>query len=363
MIKHSKEKKIEIIGLGPTGSIAAIEATRTGNKVYAYEEHKQAGKPANCSGLYSTSGLNKIISKYINWKPLVKNTIDKGVIDFAGEKVHIKRKNIAKVLDRPTMDYLLAKKAEEEGAKVFYNKKKESFDGDVIIGADGLTSTVASKFKFPKIKSIVRTAKSYIKEEQLDIEENTAYMYLSSKYKGFFAWLIPQGDGTIEVGVGTKENPYRAFNRFSKELGVTLTPEKIYGIPISVRQKTSINTRKRKILLVGNAAGQVKPSTGGGVIIGTQCAQIAGKTLNPKTYELFWRTKFLYDLKLHSLFRNIIDRLDDNKLKVLGKEINELGIDKIMSNYADMEHISKSIKINTLPAFSRLMLRIMPIVL
>jgi flavin-dependent dehydrogenase len=92
------------------------------------------------------------------------------------------------------------------------------------------------------------------------------------------------------------------------------------------------------VLLAGDAAGQVKSTTGGGVIFGAACAALAGRhALSPARYELEWRARLGPDLAMHGLIHRFISSLDDRRLSSFGRRIKKLNMDSYLSHHGHMD--------------------------
>ncbi|MEM4366933.1 MAG: NAD(P)/FAD-dependent oxidoreductase [Candidatus Anstonellales archaeon] len=349
---------IEIIGAGPVGCTAAIEGLEAGERVDIYEIKKEVGEPSHCSGLLSRDGMEGL-RKYINWKEHVLNRIDGAIISFGGKEIFVGREGVAYVVDRKGWDKALAQKAVDNGAKLHLGKRADHFRGNVIIGADGAFSTVARRFGFPDIKRFVRTAKGYCRWP----DESIVRVYIDSRWVGLFGWVIPQGDGTAEFGIGTFGEPISSFSLFTRSIGMSAKVERMNVIPMQLREITSMEVNGRQVLLAGNAAGQVKQTTGGGVIIGMSCGAIAGKTRNSDAYEKEWRASYLKDLLLHRYIMALVRRMDNRRLYDFGVMLKALEIDTLLSKYGEMERVSKAINRNTIVQLSRLAFNAIPLLI
>ncbi|MFA5049419.1 MAG: NAD(P)/FAD-dependent oxidoreductase [Candidatus Micrarchaeia archaeon] len=335
---------VSIIGAGPAGLISSISAQRNNLNPCIYEEHNFCGKRENCSGLFSKTGL-ETLTEFIDYKKLIKNSFNGAIIDFAGEKIIIEKKeDVAYLIPREKLDGALYSNAKGEGVNIKLNKRITDFSGfETIIGADGPNSQVATYFKFPKIEKFVATAKTRIRYSCPDTKK--VYLYYANKiFNGFFGWVIPQNEEECEIGCGAilPNNIKESFDRFSKKIGIC--PEKIlYSIiPIKPRKKTAMQLGEKKIILVGDAAGQVKSTTGGGVIFGGNCAKIAGiYNQNPLEYEKVWRKKFEFELKLHSFAQSFLEKQSDQRLSQIGNFIKKYDFDLYISENGDMDRPSK----------------------
>ncbi len=355
-IKEDKMLDLHVIGAGPTGSVAAIAAARKGYNVLMSEEHLRAGEPMHCSGLFSKSGLESL-GDFFDYRKLVKNDIYGAIIDFADEKVEIKTKNpIAFVCDRAVLDATIANNAEREGVKVEYGKKiTNNYAAQNIIGADGPFSQVAKNFVFPKIVQYVSTVQAYIKYKSET--PNQVEVFLSNAFPEFFAWIIPHNEELAEFGVGTAlpHNVARAWRTLLRMKNIDYASQvKGAVIPISVRKQTAKRIGKRNVLLVGDAAGITKATTGGGVIIGSNCARFAGIHCNsPWRYELEWKMRFGLDLKIHRMVHDYIANKRDSELQALGRKIKQMELDKFLSNNGHMDRPTKMIKPQIIPHLLR----------
>ena len=98
-------------------------------------------------------------------------------------------------------------------------------------------------------------------------------------------------------------------------------------------------------MLVGDAAGQVKATSGGGVVFGGLCAKIAGQHFsNPFRYDVEWRMRYGPDLGLHRMVRNYLNWKSDSQLKVFGERLRRMRFDEYLSKNGSMDRPSKMIK-------------------
>jgi digeranylgeranylglycerophospholipid reductase len=357
-------KSVVIVGGGVIGLVLAKELAKSEIDVTLYEAKKEIGEDANrASGILSVDGLSNID---VDYKSAVLNKLD-GAILYAGkEKLNIKaKKTMAYVLDRRLFAKLCAKEAEDAGARIVLGKKLDrealrQFDKNmVIVGADGAVSNVASAWDFPKINEYILTYKAeYENADITDLHSAELFFSTNSSHR-FFAWTVPYSQKTMEVGLGesmhSKRDSYSAFKSFvnSQYMKERLDgAEMISGhasiIPLEPRKKTV----KGNVLLVGDAAGQVKATTGGGIIFGTMCAKTAAQVITNHiekgtpllTYEKLWRRKYGLDLRMHRIIHNYYSSLSKRSFELVFRLSKTFRIDDFLSRYGDMDKPSVIVK-------------------
>jgi len=334
-------RDVHIVGAGPAGSIAAMSAIRAGHDVVVSEEHHVSGIPENCSGLLSVEGL-KSLRSFLDYKKVIINHIHGADIYFLDEKLTVRREGAAGVVcDRATMDQILAARAEAEGATIKYGERiKDQFHSSNIIGADGPLSSVANHFSFQRINHYATTLRALVNFRCED--PSVVEVFLSNeRFPGFFGWVIPQDEYTAEFGVGVKlpNGAGRAWHNLLKLKGVKQAPSPTGAvIPLETRSRTGMRIGKRNVLLVGDAAGHVKSTTGGGVIFGGNCAALAGRhAMSPQRYEFEWRLRHGLDLALHKAVHDYIASKPDSEISALGRRLKKLNCDIYLSHHGHMD--------------------------
>jgi flavin-dependent dehydrogenase len=103
------------------------------------------------------------------------------------------------------------------------------------------------------------------------------------------------------------------------------------------------------IMTVGDAASQVKPTTGGGIVFGLACGRIAGETAanaildrdlsaeRLKEYETSWRELIGFDLRAMAYLRRLLYRLPDRNLDRIFGIAKELGADQVLNRTPDID--------------------------
>jgi len=336
--------KVHIVGAGPAGCIAAMSTIEAGHDAIVSEEHNEAGWPATCSGLFSHEGL-QTLGRFIDYRKTVINSVHGADIHFSDSVFRVRAKEaVAYVCDRGEFDARLAENAEAEGAHMIYGERvRGEFRSNLIIGADGPHSHVAAHFGFPAIRRYVCAMKALVAyDSAASGGPSVIRMYLSSeRFPGFFGWMIPHSKDIAEFGAGVAlpGNVRRAWDHLMRMHGVA-SPREVSSdiIPMEARGRVTVESGGKRVLLTGDAAGQVKATTGGGVIFGGNCARLAGKhAANPARYELGWRTRHGPDLFIHRAIRDHLDSLDEKKLASLGRRLNGMGMDGYLSEHGSMD--------------------------
>lgn len=293
----TEETDILVIGAGPAGLIAAREAATRRANVVVLEEHEEIGKPCHCAGLLSLKGLERLgvpaDGGYVQNKVRGARFFSPSGLTFTVEK----DEPVACVVDRSIFDRFMAQKTAEAGARISLNEQANSiergeketviqsenkkFHAKMVIDSEGASSRI---IKDAGLKPINRD--SLVSGIQCDLEnvgvdpEYVEVHFGNKTAPKFFAWVIPLSENKARVGLGCKgENPKEHLDEFvRRRFGIEKNLGRgdirsgliITGGPID-------RTFSDRFLVVGDAAGQVKPTTGGGVILGGICASIAGR--------------------------------------------------------------------------------------
>jgi flavin-dependent dehydrogenase len=344
---------VHIVGGGPAGCFAGIAACMQGNSVLLSEEHKAIGQPEVCSGLISKSGLDSLLP-YVNYREVAFNTISSAKIICGSEHFTIAPKDeIAILVSRCGLDQIAAARFEQEGGKIALGKKiTGGFASKNIIGADGPASFIADRFGFPKISSYVACMQGNFKYACEDAHQTEVYLS-AQDFPGFFGWVIPinEEDAKIGLGVSLPNHPFKYYKRFLSSLGVSSSPSHEFAavIPTSVRKKTAMKKEGYRILLAGDAAGQVKATTGGGIFFGASCGLLAGKNFaNPLAYEREWKSKFGLDLAMHRHFRSALNFLGGEPHPLFLSAAKALFFEDLISEKGKMDRWSEMLE-PTLP--------------
>lgn len=375
-----KEERFDVVvvGAGPAGSVTARKAAEQGLDVLLIERDQVIGVPVRCG-----EGVSNRIKQFVTidkrWicveaKGANIYSPDSTRVVMAGEKMD----EVGYVLDRPLFDRFLASNAARAGAEIRIkteaygiikengyvkgvnircaseNENKRVY-ADVVVGADGVESLVG---RLADINTRLRPSDMCVCAEFLmcDIEINKEYseFFLGSEVapKGY-AWIFPKGDDYANVGVGISgdvsgegHHAIDYLKVFAKNKFPTgkIIAEMCGAVPVCGPISESVADG---IVLVGDAAWQVNPLTGGGILYAMRAAEIAGgvvvkavqeNDLSKKRlseYDRKWRSEFgerlEIGLKAKEFFFNLSDK-DLNALahSLVGVEIHELSTDALL---------------------------------
>ena len=360
-----------IIGAGPTGLIAARELAHGGVATTVYEEHNTIGEPNHCAGILSIEGLKRL---GVNPNPDFKQQEIIGGTLYSPSGIGIRitsNRPRAYVVDRSQFDRHLAEIAQDKGVEIrtdYRVRNQHEIESSLIIDAEGVKATIAEERGFSRPKGIISGIN--VEVSGVELEEGMVEVWFGDKYSpGFFVWVTPTGDGTARCGLGcNRGDPWMRLRGFLDERFTSYdagTPARwpiLTGGPIE-------RTHGDSILLVGDVAGQVKATTGGGVIMGGLCAIEAAETASKaleagdtsmeylKHYEDSWRAKYEQEFTTMLHARNIANRLSDARMNRLFDAAKKAGLEETaekLINEGDMDMQSKIIrKALTNPSFIR----------
>jgi geranylgeranyl reductase family protein len=362
---------VAVVGGGPVGSTFARHMAEKGFEVAILEKKREIGVPLQCAGL-----LGKKIKK-VNILPdkFIINPVNGAFLHSPEDTVLSvsKTKPEAYVLDRIGYDKFLSQLALDSGADLFLNHRVEQVDSvkgvinlknnektkitaDIIVGADGHSSIVSDTFN-PPAESF-QAAQYLIDVGEKRFQNDYVHLYVDSRVSPGFLWAIPLSETTARVGLFADAS-YPQLTIILNELltkrselkGATIL-KKYYGvIPKYNPQKQLV---KDRIILLGDAASQVKPTTGGGLIMGFACAkiasQVAAKALENENMELLmnyskeYRNQFKNELKVQLMVHKIFKSLTDDDLEHMFRKLKQEGAEDIISQYGDMDSQSPLIK-------------------
>jgi len=377
-----KEKPdIIVVGGGPCGSYSAYTAAKLGAEVLVCEEHEEIGVPKHCAGHLSISGLELL---GIRVPPAAIENEIKGVVfcSPSGKQFVLRcRAPVTYVVNRELFDKHLAELAIKAGVRYRFKsgvkslildsgvvkgvalKGEERVEANVVIDAVGCSSKLLKKTGLDGLEGSMMVKGIQAEVECAEgTEEDMVEVYLGNKVApGFFAWIIPRKDGSAKVGLATESgDPRKYLRRFMEKHPVASQKLKksrtvytsLHPIPLA---GPIPKTYSDGFLVVGDAASQVKPTTGGGVIFGLTCARVAGEVAYEAVkmqdfseaflsrYRSQWRKLIGFDLAAMLRMRRMLDSMSDSRIDGMIDLCRKLGVDSVLEKVGDLDFQGKSL--------------------
>jgi digeranylgeranylglycerophospholipid reductase len=364
---RSDENQIIVVGAGVAGSHAALEAARNGSKVVLLEEHPQVGVPSHCSGVVSLRGLSLL---GIEPQPVFSQRMIQGAVFYPpkGEPLELRTKQpVALIINRAKFDQYVAKNAVAAGVELHAKSRVSkferypsgevgvtvqdgpSFKGSIVIDASGAGSRLPEQagLQTPDWTQLLPGLQYELGEtpKQSDLVE---LFFGAHRAPGFFAWSIPTGDHSARVGLASrKSNVKKLLDDLVKDYWPKSTVEATKSGSVLVSGPID-KCWSENFLVVGDAASQVKQTTGGGIIIGGYSGILAGRAAATAAkapeelrwkilmqYDRDWRDKFGSDLRRMGIAHKLFAGLSDETLKRLFEGVREYLPE--IQDFADMD--------------------------
>ncbi len=392
---------VVVVGSGPAGSVTARFAAESGANVLIIERRQEVGVPVLCG-----EGISKKVDdfKVLEGRRWIANNMEgarifspdgtmvKLAADMAGDETGY-------VLYRDIFDQELARGAIRAGAELMLNtcavdvlkengkvngvKAKqfgEEFDieADIIVGADGVES------KIGRWAGMKTTLKPYDLEtcvqytlSNVEFDKEYCDFYLGKKIApGGYVWVFPKGKDIANVGIGILASlsepgmPLKLLDKF-----IDSHPELKRGEPLRFLAGAApvaepIESVRDNLLLVGDAARQVDPITGGGLMASIEAGEIAGETIGKAVGEQRFDKKMLssYEEKLENtvykklkrnyVVKEIILGMEDKTLNMLADSLKDYKFDELSTlslvKALVLKHPSLLIKLKPLMKLSKM---------
>ncbi|MDP6511363.1 MAG: NAD(P)/FAD-dependent oxidoreductase [Dehalococcoidia bacterium] len=330
-----------IVGAGPVGSYLASRLAGWGLSTLMLEEHPYIGRPSCCSGIVGASCLSTFP---ISPRVILREASSATFFSPSGRTLRTAMPHpIAFIVDRPSLDQSMAERAQEMGAvlRLGTGVRGVEVNGEGVTvkvgnsGNDGLHArAVVLSPGFPSslpeaagLGQIARWGIGAQAEVPVNGLEETEVYLGQGIAPGFFAWLVPTTPGKALAGViSSQPGPYlQTLLKDLHQRGKIKSQESqicLRRIAFSPRSRTY----GARVLAVGEAAGQVKVTTGGGIFYGLICAEEAAQTLKRAigsgdlssrslaVYEKAWKSRLGTELKVGAWARNLYGKLSDQRI-------------------------------------------------
>jgi digeranylgeranylglycerophospholipid reductase len=340
---------ISIIGAGPSGAHAASLLAKH-DHVAIFEEHGKVGWPVQCTGI-TTGYLSNLVPMRKEF--LVNKVSSVRVFSPNGKFVDFNLKNPNLVLDRAAFDRFMVNRAVDAGAEIFTNHhfigsrfykdriilnlkgSHKLFSTNVLVGADGPFSQVAhSNGMFGK-RNYVVGVQSRMK---MNVNEDLVEFHLN---KDFMGWVVPESGKVARVGIAAYSNQHIHFKSFiSKRAKGKIIGYQSGFIPI---YNPNLETQKKNVYLVGDAATQVKATTYGGIIQGLMSAEELAKSYASfSNYEKMWKKRIGKDLLIGLMIRKKLNSFSDKDYNRLIEMVKKEDVKRLIEFY-DRDFPSKMV--------------------
>jgi len=338
---------VVIAGGSVAGLVCAREIANNKNSVLVIEEDYEIGTPEHCGGLVSISGLEDL--GIIPFRKTFDHLIEYAEVCAPnGNKftINSKKQKVAEI-SRRELDKQLAFQAQKNGAVI---KVRTSFqeltekgvrinDGEieckVFVDARGVSSLIHKDRTGILSSAQYEIYADWIKKGKVEI------FFDQKNYPGFFAWVIPSGDGKGKVGIaGRGINAAEAIEKFLEKKENYSIIRKIFA-PIWIKGPIE-KFVDGKTVIVGDAAGQAKPTTAGGIYSSGMGGLFAGQAISKflKTnnssdldeYQKKWTEKFGREFEKQLVARKILERLDNDTINKLFEAVTPDMVKEISEN-------------------------------
>lgn len=351
---------IIIVGGNIAGNYLASLLAKEGVRVLVLEEHpkEKIGLPVHCTGIISQK-----ITRLASFPPdIIINRVKGASINTpSGKQVLVgSSRESPVIIDRARFDHHFYEIAVAEGAEygtgvhvrgikilrsgVKVYSKNRIYDGNVVVGADGPLSVVARHFGIQH--DLIYGVQARVR---MNYPNDRTDMYFQPYWRDLFAWIVPEGNGICRVGLGTRTNPHLCFQYFLHRQGISRSQfVSTHGglIPMGFLGSQAF----ARAILVGDAACQVKATTGGGVVMLVSAAKIAARALLKAVEENQYSRSFFQqeyqvpcedtigrELKVHYLIHSVLKRLTPADWDKIIDLLNTSEVKDLFSIYGEMD--------------------------
>jgi digeranylgeranylglycerophospholipid reductase len=355
---------VVVVGGGPIGAVAARTAAEEGASVLLVERRSCIEGPSPCTGLISRHALTALgasersVLRRIravavhspNVRALLRADADKAVVvDRADlERELLERAAAAGVDVRLGTAAVGARRGE---VRVRWQGGVDAVGAQVIVGADGPESGTAKWFGLPGPAETLRAVQVEVIAEGL---EDAVEVFLGRDVApGFFAWSVPAEPGRRRVGVAVSAS--HDPTEFLDRLLARRFPEArvISSIAAAIPIPPVASIVGDGVLLVGDAAAQVKPWSGGGLYVGGVCARLAGRAAagavrdgdasqgRLRSYEMACSRAVGGELRFGGAARSVLRSMSDPALDAALAVLEDEELAAFIAREADIDHPSR----------------------
>ncbi|MDP6647524.1 MAG: NAD(P)/FAD-dependent oxidoreductase [Dehalococcoidales bacterium] len=358
---------VAVIGGGPIGSQVAFRLAVLGYEVVVVERKTETGGPVCCTGIVSRECVSSLA---LDRDVVFRQANGARLLSPSGRVLRLWRPEPqVSVVDRTAFNVALANRAQGQGVEYRLNSSvvdvhfsdngvslEFGIQGNgmkylqaraVVIAAGAASTGLAVTLGLGKAGDFVMGAQAEV--EMMGVDEVEVY-FGGEIAPGFFAWLVPISSQKALVGLLSRRKPEVYLRRLLSRLLAqgkivsTKVEMTLGGIPL----QSLARTYDERLVVVGSAAGQVKPTTGGGIYYGLLCADIAANHLNRalksdnlsaenlSRYQREWRKRLGAELRIGYWARKLYERLSDRQIDQIFDIIESNGIDEALLKAEDL---------------------------
>jgi len=327
---------VVVAGGSVAGLLSAREISSRGFSVLVIEEDYEIGTPEHCGGLVSIAGLEEL--GIIPFRKTFDHMMESAEIKSPNGKsftINSKKQKVVEI-SRRELDKQIAFQAQKNGTEIKVRTSfqeitntgirtnEENIDCKIFVDARGVSSLIHKDRTGILSSAQYEIYANWIKKGKVEV------IFDQEKYPGFFAWVIPSNEGKGKVGVAGKGiNVSDTLNEILKEKGKYSTIRKIFA-PIWIKGPIE-KFVDGKTVIVGDAAGQAKPTTAGGIFTSGMGGVFAGQAISKflktneishlQEYQKRWTERFGKEFDKQLLARKILERLDNQTINKLFESI------------------------------------------
>ena len=327
---------VVVAGGSVAGLLSAREISSKGFSVLVIEEDYEIGTPEHCGGLVSIAGLEEL--GIIPFRKTFDHMMESAEIKSPNGKsftINSKKQKVVEI-SRRELDKQIAFQAQKNGTEIKVRTSfqeitntgirtnEENIDCKIFVDARGVSSLIHKDRTGILSSAQYEIYANWIKKGKVEV------IFDQEKYPGFFAWVIPSDEGKGKVGVAGKGiNVSDTLNEILKEKGKYSTIRKIFA-PIWIKGPIE-KFVDGKTVIVGDAAGQAKPTTAGGIFTSGMGGVFAGQAISKflktneishlQEYQKRWTERFGKEFDKQLLARKILERLDNQTINKLFESI------------------------------------------
>lgn len=349
-----------VVGAGPAGNNAALSLASQGYGVTVIDSRENIGDKL-CTGLVG----EECFRRYPIDPALVYREINSArVVAPSSEGLRFETPHsVARVVNRVGYVTSFADRAREAGAQYLLGRRvvrvdqhkdrvsvvtdEGSLEARALVLAAGFGTQLNRQLGLGEASDYVVGIQALVETGALGEVE----VYLGRCVApGFFAWLVPTQPGYALAGLLVRKNAHDRFAQFISDRTADGTIKEVvskvtcWGIPLRPLGKTYTD----RVLVVGDAAGQVKPTTGGGIFYSLLASEIASGALDQalrddelsanrlKEYQKGWKNLLSNELEVGYSARRAFEFLGDSQISSLFHQASKNGFVAELANSPDV---------------------------